>query len=359
MAKWFKEYLSFWNRRTPPQPPKPDYTESEIVRAYREQKSLDFEDPYEEKHNESVFHESIAVTDRLQGTTMSQRQRLIKVEQTENDRHRHTGQAEDGDMTSEVAVSNEYSDPFEVNNTEISNHKETENKSYMGPYKNLTPVGEKQKAELLLYRCPHEKKNWPTFHDSWQPSDDERPADEYDQPWEWKKENINRAFKVQFEGSSWKNNSHKYKDLQPSSWSLNPPQPHSPCFNPKFKEENESISQDTIHSLFGENQDTKLSLQREAWYHGEISREDAERLLCETDLGSFLLRTENDGVCYLSVRGCESILHVNVACVEDRFQLGDIGPSFPCIQDLIQYYLQSPLFVPGEGQVSLKCPVER
>lgn len=26
------------------------------------------------------------------------------------------------------------------------------------------------------------------------PQDDERPADEYDQPWEWKKENISKAF---------------------------------------------------------------------------------------------------------------------------------------------------------------------
>lgn len=26
------------------------------------------------------------------------------------------------------------------------------------------------------------------------PQDDERPADEYDQPWEWKKDNISKAF---------------------------------------------------------------------------------------------------------------------------------------------------------------------
>lgn len=51
MAKWFKDYLSFGSKRVPPQPPKPDYTESEILKAYRAQKNLDFEDPYEDFEN--------------------------------------------------------------------------------------------------------------------------------------------------------------------------------------------------------------------------------------------------------------------------------------------------------------------
>lgn len=51
MAKWLKDYLSFGSRRVPPQPPKPDYTESELLKAYRAQKNLDFEDPYEESEN--------------------------------------------------------------------------------------------------------------------------------------------------------------------------------------------------------------------------------------------------------------------------------------------------------------------
>jgi len=53
MAKWLKDYLSFGSRRVPPQPPTPDYTESEILKAYRLQKNLDFEDPYEDAENRS------------------------------------------------------------------------------------------------------------------------------------------------------------------------------------------------------------------------------------------------------------------------------------------------------------------
>lgn len=52
MAKWLKDYLNFGTRRDPPQPPRPDYSESEILRAYRAQKELDFEDPYQHSEKE-------------------------------------------------------------------------------------------------------------------------------------------------------------------------------------------------------------------------------------------------------------------------------------------------------------------
>lgn len=53
MAKWLKDYLSFGSRKVPPQPPTPDYTESEILKAYRLQRDLDFEDPYENSEGRS------------------------------------------------------------------------------------------------------------------------------------------------------------------------------------------------------------------------------------------------------------------------------------------------------------------
>ena len=62
-----------------------------------------------------------------------------------------------------------------------------------------------------LYDNPYEERERPYLHqppaapgpahaqtqaegrESRLPQDDERPADEYDQPWEWKKENISKA----------------------------------------------------------------------------------------------------------------------------------------------------------------------
>lgn len=50
-----------------------------------------------------------------------------------------------------------------------------------------------------LYDSPYEERGHPQAlfleeeKESRLPQDDERPADEYDQPWEWKKENISKA----------------------------------------------------------------------------------------------------------------------------------------------------------------------
>lgn len=51
-----------------------------------------------------------------------------------------------------------------------------------------------------LYDSPYEERSHrrgvsaDDERESRLPQDDERPADEYDQPWEWKKENISKAF---------------------------------------------------------------------------------------------------------------------------------------------------------------------
>ncbi|XP_056403213.1 SH2 domain-containing adapter protein F-like [Hyla sarda] len=101
-----------------------------------------------------------------------------------------------------------------------------------------------------------------------------------------------------------------------------------------------------------------VELQRQTWFHGALSCIDAEKRLHKSDPGSFLVRTEAESMIFLSVRGRGSILHVKVIVLPDgRYMLGDSGPSFPCIIDLVQHYIQSPLLFPGEGQVCLQHPV--
>lgn len=90
MAKWLKDYLSFGSRKVPPQPPTPDYTESEILKAYRLQRDLDFEDPYEESENRSRGETPDPATP-VYGSPMksssvdmkSPKHRLIKVDSQE------------------------------------------------------------------------------------------------------------------------------------------------------------------------------------------------------------------------------------------------------------------------------------
>lgn len=82
MAKWLRDYLSFGGRRPPPQPPTPDYTESDILRAYREQKDLDFEDPYEDSDSRPESDPAGAGDPKGLGDAKydSPKHRLIKVE---------------------------------------------------------------------------------------------------------------------------------------------------------------------------------------------------------------------------------------------------------------------------------------
>lgn len=56
---------------------------------------------------------------------------------------------------------------------------------------------------LQLYDSPYHERYKTLPHESCQPSVDERPADEYDQPWEWKKDDISRAFAGK---AGWKSN---------------------------------------------------------------------------------------------------------------------------------------------------------
>uniref|UniRef100_A0A8C5RZ74 Uncharacterized protein n=1 Tax=Laticauda laticaudata TaxID=8630 RepID=A0A8C5RZ74_LATLA len=93
MAKWFKDYLSFGSRRSPPQPPKPDYTESDILKAYRAQKSLDFEDPYEDGDGKtdpdiggSPNKGCSGCIGNLEGKYGSPKHRLIKVDASDLNR---------------------------------------------------------------------------------------------------------------------------------------------------------------------------------------------------------------------------------------------------------------------------------
>ncbi|XP_048353713.1 SH2 domain-containing adapter protein D-like [Sphaerodactylus townsendi] len=92
MAKWLKDYLSFGSRRSPPQPPKPDYTESEILKAYRAQKSLDFEDPYEDGDSKPEPEpggspgKGVAAGSGSEGKYGSPKHRLIKVDSSDLNR---------------------------------------------------------------------------------------------------------------------------------------------------------------------------------------------------------------------------------------------------------------------------------
>uniref|UniRef100_A0A452HY11 SH2 domain-containing protein n=1 Tax=Gopherus agassizii TaxID=38772 RepID=A0A452HY11_9SAUR len=376
MAKWLKDYLSFGSRRSPPQPPKPDYTESEILKAYRAQKSLDFEDPYEDSDNKlepdpvgSGSPNTAAAGGCAEGKYTSPKHRLIKVESTDLNRSKallataaeelKSGQ-EQGDGDSE------YCDPFDASR----DVEETvpENNGYMEPNDAQRVVpdlqgkgdwegrrGQKCQQGLQLYDTPYEEQEQDPeggsaspARESRLPQDDERPADEYDQPWEWKKDHISRAFAVQFENPDWERPSSLSKEHRWPPKHLTAGPKHGRLQSPERS------------PPMAERVDPSLPLEKQVWYHGSISRADAETLLTLCKEGSYLVRnSETSHHDYsLSLRSSHGFMHMKFTRTrESKYVLGQNSAPFESIPEVIHYYTAQELPVKGAEQLSLLYPV--
>ncbi|XP_062493120.1 SH2 domain-containing adapter protein D, partial [Pezoporus occidentalis] len=165
------------------------------------------------------------------------------------------------------------------------------------------------------------------------PRDDERPADEYDQPWEWKQDHISRAFAVQFESP----------ERSPSlSRQLQRPPPGTSCPpSPRHV-------------------DASLPLEKQVWYHGPIGRAGAETLLALCREGSFLVRDcETSPEDYsLSLRSSHGFVHVKLTRTrEHHFTLGRAGAAFPSVPAAVRHYTARALPVRGARHLSLLYPV--
>nr|XP_054597688.1 src homology 2 domain containing transforming protein D, a isoform X6 [Nothobranchius furzeri] len=354
MAKWLKDYLNFGSRRDPPQPPRPDYTESEILRAYRAQKELDFEDPYQhsDKEHQNGGFSSCSTTVIPSAPAASD---------TETD----------------------YSDPFDARPDPRARPNwepkpsPTDCCSYMEPFEAQRIISELQRSVMTnrsvsqdggqLYDNPYEERSRhhhraaPSAQqqtqkadgglneskDSRLPQDDERPADEYDQPWEWKKDDISKALAVQFEGER--------------SWS----QTEQSRF---IKTGSTSAASDSTTlrlvgdtpPLLGERVDPCLPLEKQVWYHGALSRSEAESLLTLCKESSYLVR--NSQTCRndfsLSLRSCKGFMHMKFTPSADgRYVLGENSPPFSTIPEVIHYYTTHKLPIRGAEHMSLLYPV--
>ncbi|XP_067883865.1 SH2 domain-containing adapter protein B-like [Heterodontus francisci] len=189
-----------------------------------------------------------------------------------------------------VAIRDDYSDPFDAKN-ELKNivikKREVENNGYMEPYEAQKMMAEihkqeSQKKEIQLYDTPCELEGSGVVSDtecdasylreSKLPQDDTRPAEEYDQPWEWNKVTV-PTLAVQFNGIEKRQSS----PLRDRRRQLMPPGliKHG---GPEFC------------GIIGERIDPNTPLEKQVWYHGAISRTDAENLLRLCKECSYLIR---------------------------------------------------------------------
>uniref|UniRef100_A0A8D0EHX0 Src homology 2 domain containing F n=1 Tax=Strix occidentalis caurina TaxID=311401 RepID=A0A8D0EHX0_STROC len=314
----------------------------------------------------------------------------------------------------QLAVLEDYADPFDaaqVAGSQAGLEKVMENDGYMEPYeaqKMMAEIRQKGLREaparpLPLYDTPYEpvlggldmegdRLACPRPRESRLPEDDERPPEEYDQPWEWKKERISKAFAVEIK---------VIKDLPwpPPVGQLDsgesppdgeagasvPPQHGQPSYedaneglgyghtSPCREEKARAALRHGSSSLkstkmliaepgpfVGERIDPALPLESQCWYHGAISRTDAETLLRLCKEASYLVRnsetSKNDFS--LSLKSSQGFMHMKLSRTqENKYVLGQHSPPFDSVPEIIHHYASRKLPIKGAEHMSLLYPV--
>ncbi|XP_055010574.1 SH2 domain-containing adapter protein F isoform X2 [Boleophthalmus pectinirostris] len=431
----------------PPAPPKPDYrrchtgvtgapgyqssggatfpsgAQPDILTAYKIQKELDFEDPYTPGGNIS-FGSSLNTVSSPDIKYVSPTHRLIKVETVEKSSPAPGGtitvtQAvavgsvkspssppSEHDNKEKLIILEDYADPFDAEQAggiqPTMEKVTTENDGYMEPYEAQKMMAEIRSGgrapkdgsvrQLPLYDTPYE----PTENggdsdperllcprESRLPQDDERPPEEYDQPWEWKKERISKAFAallcydcISYEGSVSGTGSGPHRRTDCTSKAITvqfdgveksrmsptkdgkarPLQRHSSgCLvNTKM------TSMDHSSSSVGERIDPTMPLENQFWYHGAISRTDAESLLRLCKEASYLVRnsetSKNDYS--LSLKSSQGFMHMKLSRTkENKYILGQNSCPFDSVPEIIHFYSSRKLPIKGAEHMSLLYPV--
>ncbi|KAM9545421.1 SH2 domain-containing adapter protein F isoform 8-T8 [Salvelinus alpinus] len=423
MARWFREHLGFKTTKAPPPaPPKPDYrhchaavtgtpgyqqpsfgatslypspAQPDILAAYKLQKELDFEDPY--TGGNISFGTGLGSGGSPDLKYVSPKHRLIKVETIEKSNpvpgsgivgqavavgnvKSPTSPPPEKENKEKLIILDDYADPFDAEQdggtqatTEKVTQASTENDGYMEPYE-----AQKMMAEIRGGRGPKEGslRSLPLYDTPYEPAenggdsdgerprcpresrlpqDDERPPEEYDQPWEWKKERISKAFAgtraLQFEGAE-KSRMSPTKEGKGGR----PPRIHSSCclVNTKMS------SLDHCSAALGERIDPSLSLESQFWYHGAISRTDAESLLRLCKEASYLVRnsetSKNDFS--LSLKSSQGFMHMKLSRTkENKYILGQNSCPFDSVPEIIHFYSSRKLPIKGAEHMSLLYPV--
>ncbi|NXD86927.1 SHE protein, partial [Halcyon senegalensis] len=174
------------------------------------------------------------------------------------------------------------------------------------------------------------------------PENDERPAGEYEQPWEWKKEQIVKALSVQFEGSERPKEEAPRQHLRQKSWTPK-------MLKPAGAEHGE-----------GERVDPALALEKQPWFHGAITRAEAESRLQMCREAGYLVRTSETGSGKYSIalKTSQGCVHIIVAQTKDnKYTLSQASGVFASVPEVVHYYSTEKLPFKGAEHMALLHPV--
>ncbi|XP_028746676.1 SH2 domain-containing adapter protein E [Peromyscus leucopus] len=179
--------------------------------------------------------------------------------------------------------------------------------------------------------------------DSRLPEEDDRPAAEYEQPWEWKREQIARALSVQFEGS----------DRPPSKEETGRAAHHwQKTLRPTLSADHSDR----------EKVDPGLALEKQPWYHGSITRAEAESRLQPCKEAGYLVRNSESGNSRYSIalKTSQGCVHIIVAQTKDnRYTLDQTSAVFDSIPEVVHYYSSAKLPFKGAEHMTLLHPVHK
>ncbi|XP_037932883.1 uncharacterized protein LOC119667648 [Teleopsis dalmanni] len=122
------------------------------------------------------------------------------------------------------------------------------------------------------------------------------------------------------------------------------------------KELNLNLSQSTAVDLI----DVSIPLERQGWYHGAITRIEAETTLRPLNEGSFLVRNcESTKQDYsLSLKGAKGFMHMRIQRNENgQYILGQFSRPFETVPDMIRHFCLNRLPVRGAEHMCLIEPV--
>lgn len=267
--------------------------------------------------------------------------------------------------TETVIILEDYADPYDAKRTKGQRDAERlgENDGYMEPYdaqQMITEVrrrGSKDplvKALLMLDEAGGKAEvvkkvvggseavgRGPQLYDTpYEPGADERPAAEYEQPWEWKKEQIVKALSIQFEGSERPREEAARQHLRQKSWT------------PRMVKPSEQSE--------GERVDPAVSLEKQPWYHGAITRAEAESRLQACKEAGYLVRTSESGSGKYSIalKTSQGCVHILVAETKDhKYTLSQSSGGFASVPEVVHYYSTEKLPFKGAEHMALLHPV--
>uniref|UniRef100_M4AK60 SH2 domain-containing adapter protein E n=2 Tax=Xiphophorus maculatus TaxID=8083 RepID=M4AK60_XIPMA len=291
--------------------------------------------------------------------------------------------------TETLIIVEDYADPFDAQKTREQRDAERvgENDGYMEPYdaqQMITEIRRRGSKDLLKASMsadgsegPAEKGQPAAIYDDpyegsgdgerTKPELDQRPATEYELPWEWRKQHIVRTLSAQFDNPVkeetcfhtltmqtqmqqqqqhyLRQKSRSQKILRSSHPTLLPST--FPCSSP----DGEACCLDPL-----------LPLEKQSWYHGCVTRQEAKFQLQSCKEASFLVRnSESDNSKYsIALKTSQGCVHIMVAQTkENGFTLDQSSCVFPSIPEVVHHYCTSRLPFTGAEHMTLLHPVPR